>query len=167
MKGPVKAIILAVAVLVLVGGAFWGGTLFQGSQTQTGFPAGGGAQGMRGGAMPGLTEEEQAEIEDMTDEERQAWLQENMGDGAALGGPTRGGNLEGEVIEVAEDSITISLESGSQTVYTDENTVIAYVEGAGDLAAGSTVIVIAEPVGGPTGDTSTSSITTASLVVVE
>ena len=36
MKGPLKAIILAVAVLVLVGGAFWGGTLFRGSQTQTG-----------------------------------------------------------------------------------------------------------------------------------
>ena len=117
--------------------------------------------------MADLTEEEQAALEEMTEEERQAWLEENMGDRAALGGPTRGGNLEGEVIEVAEDSITISLESGSQTIYVDENTVIAYVEGAGDLAAGSTVMVIAEPVGGPTSDASTSDITTASLVVVE
>lgn len=168
MKGTVKAIILGVAVLVLVAGAFWGGSVVGGSQSTVGFAAGGDAQGMRGGPFADLTEEEQAEIEGMTAEERQAWMEENMDtppDGT-LGGPGRGGDLEGEVIEVADDSITISLDSGTQTIYLDENTVIAYVEGAGELAAGSTVMVMATPTGGAS-SSATSDIATASLVVVK
>ncbi len=157
MKDPVKAIVLAIAVIVLVGGAFWGGTLYRSSQAPAGFAGEGEAQGMRGGFMANLTEEEQAELESMTAEERQAWLQENMGD-VGQGGPMRGGNLEGEVIEVADDTITISLDSGSQTLYLDEDTVVAYAEGAGDLTAGSLVMVQAEP--------AADGVTTATLVVV-
>lgn len=72
----------------------------------------------------------------------------------------RGGTLEGEIIEVAADTITLSLENGgSQTVYTDKDTLIAYTEGAGALAAGAEVVVIAEP----TAD----GVTDASLVVVK
>lgn len=169
MKGPVKAIILGVTVLVLVAGAFWGGSVFGGSQSTVGFAAGGDAQGMRGGPFADLTEEEQAELEGMTAEERQAWMEENMGaapDGT-MGGPARGGTLEGEVIEVATDSITISLENGSQTIYLDENTVIAYAEGAGELATGSQVMVIATPTGGAANGGTTSDIATASVVVVK
>jgi preprotein translocase subunit YajC len=157
MKGPAKAIVLAVAVLVLVGGAFWGGALYQGSKAPTGFAGTGEAMGMRGGPMADLTEDEQAELEGMTAEERQAWIQENMGE-MGQGGPARGGNLEGEVIEVADDTITISVDSGSQTIYIDESTVVAYVEGAGELAAGATVMVQADP--------TTDGVTTATLVAV-
>jgi predicted methyltransferase len=80
-----------------------------------------------------------------------------MGD-LGQGGPARGGNLEGEVSEVAEDTITISVDSGSQTVYIDEDTVVAYVEGAGELVAGSSVRIQADP--------TTDGVTTATLVVV-
>lgn len=164
MKGPVKAIVLAVAVLVLAGGAFWGGTAFQSAKgpTATAGPlaAGNGAMG-QGGPMGDLTEEQQQELEGMTDEERRAWLQENMDDvrGDGMGGPMRGGTLEGEVVEVAEGTLTIKIESGSQTFYTDEDTVLAYVEGAGELTTGATVMVIATP--------SADGVTSASLVVVK
>jgi hypothetical protein len=152
-----KVITLAVSVVVLVGGAFWGGLAYRSSKSPAGFAGTGDAQGIRGGPMADLTEDEQAELESMTAEERQAWMQENMGD-VGQGGPARGGNLEGEVIEVAADTITISVGSGSQTIYIDENTVVAYVEGAGTLAAGSTVMVQADP--------TTEGVTTATLVVV-
>lgn len=159
MKGPAKAIVLALAILVLVGGAFWGGIAYQGAKSPVGFGAGTDAVGrMGGGPMANLTEEEQAELESMTAEERQAWLQENMGD-VGRGGPARGGNLEGEVIEVADDTITISMGNGSQTIYIDENTVVAYAEGAGELATGVTVMVQADP--------TTDGVTTATLVVVK
>lgn len=169
MKGPVKAIILGVAALVLAVGAFWGGSVYGGTRSTIGVAAGGSAQGMRGGPFADLTEEEQAELEGMTAEERQAWMEENMGtppDGA-LGGPARGGTLEGEVIEATTDSLTLSLENGSQTIYLDENTVIAYVEGSGELAAGSQVMVIATPTGRAASSSATSDIATASVVVVK
>jgi hypothetical protein len=76
-----------------------------------------------------------------------------------MGGPMRGGTLEGEVVEVAEGTLTIKIESGSQTFYTDEDTVLAYVEGAGELTTGATVMVIATP--------SADGVTSASLVVVK
>lgn len=169
MKGPVKAIILGVAVLVLLAGAFWGGSVFGGSQSTVGFAAGGDAQGMRGGPFADLTEEEQAELDGMTAEERQAWMEENMGtapDGA-MSRPERGGTLEGEILEATTDSITLSLENGSQTIYLDESTVIAYVKGAGELAEGSQVMVIATPTGGAASSGTTSDIATASVVVVK
>lgn len=168
MKNSVKAVLLGVAVLVLVAGAFWGGTVLGGSSDTTGVTATGG-QEMRGGPFADLSDAERAELESMSDEERQAWLQENMGSrpNGAQGGPTRGGTLQGEVIEATDDSITISLESGSQTVYLDSATVIAYVEGAGELGAGANVLVIAGPTGDPTASGSTTAdIATASVVVV-
>lgn len=163
MKGPVKAIILGATALILVAGAFWGGSVFGSSGSTPGIPADGAARGMRG-PLADLTEEEQAELEGMTAEERQAWMEENIGtapDGA-MGGPARGGTLEGEVIEVTTDSVTISLESGSQTVHLDDATVTAYAKGAGELTAGADVLVIAIPP-----DSSTTRVITASLVVVK
>jgi hypothetical protein len=148
---------------VLVGGAFWGGTVYQKGRGPAGLAVAGTGQGLRGGPMADLTEEEQAELAGMTDEERQAFMQERFGaQGAAggMGGPARGGNLEGEVIEITDDTITMSVgDSGSQTLYTDDDTIIAYVEGAATLGAGSQVMVIAQP--------TTDGVTTASLVVVE
>lgn len=162
MRGPVKAIIFAMAVLVLVGGAFWGGMALQSSKSPAGFSATGDATGrMGGGPMASLTEEEQAELEAMTDEERQAWMEENRGTmPTGQGSPMRGGTLEGEVIEVADDTITLTVsDTGTQTVYTDADTIMAYVEGAPALAAGSQVMILAEP--------ATDGVTTATCVVVK
>ncbi|MDZ4166508.1 MAG: DUF5666 domain-containing protein [Coriobacteriia bacterium] len=165
MKGPVKAIILAVAMFVLIGAAFWGGMWYQNSKAPTG-PGGlmmnstdSGGRTFQGGPMAGLTEEEQAELESMSEGERQQWLQDQMPAGAGQGGPVRGGNLEGEVVEVADDSITVKLDSGSQTFYTDEDTVVAYAEGAGALAPGSAVMVFA--------GSSSDGVATATLLVVK
>ena len=166
MKGPVKAIVLAVAMLALIGAAFWGGTWFQSSKTPTGpggmMVGGSDASGMtlRGsGPMGDLTEEQQQELMGMTDEERQEWMDEYRGGAPGAGSPARGGNVTGEVVELADDSITVKLDSGSQTFYTDEDTVIAYVEGAGTLQTGAEVLVIAEP--------SADGVTDATLVVVK
>src|SRR5574340_756804 len=163
MKGPARAALAALAVVVLVGAAFGGGTAYEAARSSGSagaFAAVDGRGFPGGGPMSGLTEEEQAELQNMTAEERQQWFQDNGGDRAAgMGGPLRGGNLEGEVIEVADDTITVSLESGSQTFYLDDDTVVAYVEGAGALSAGSTVMVMAAP--------AADGVTTASLVVVK
>lgn len=158
MKGPVKVVLTVVAVSALVSGSFWGGMAYQSAKGPAGMPAGAG-QGLRG---PGadLTEEEQAELEGMTDEERQAFMQEKFGtNGPTGGGPMRGGTLDGEVIEVADDTMTLSLDTGSQTVYTDADTLVAYVEGAATLGAGSQVMVIAQP--------AADGVTTATVVVVK
>ncbi|MBN2247993.1 MAG: hypothetical protein JW733_04775 [Coriobacteriia bacterium] len=162
MNRTAKIATLAAATLLLAGAAFWGGTVYQRSAASPGGAAGMvGADGTPAGRGPfaDLSADEQAELEDMTDEERQAWLAQNMGDRAGMGGPARGGTLEGEVLEVADDTITLSLETGSQTIYTDENTVVAYTEDAVGLTTGATIMVVSEP----TAD----GVTTASLVVVK
>ena len=154
-----RLIVLIVAAIVLAGTGFAGGLFYQRSQTPTvgDLAARGTGPGGTGGPMANLTEEEQAELEGMTQEERMAYLQEKMGD-AGTGGPMRGGNLEGEVVEVAADTVTLKLDSGSQTVYNDEDTVIARQDGAGELAAGAKVLVFSEP--------SADGVNTASVIVV-
>jgi hypothetical protein len=141
---------------------------YQGSKTPVG-PGGmmvssdgnEGATFRANGPMGQLTEEEQAELEGMTEAERQQWLEDKFGaaPGAGPAGMARGGDIEGEVVEVAADSLTVKLESGSQTFYTDEKTVVAYTKGAGELAAGSTVMLFAGP--------SSDGVATATLVVVK
>lgn len=154
-----RLIVLIVAAVVLAAAGFAGGLFYQKGQTPAAgdFAARGTGPGGTGGPMANLTTEEQAQLESMTEEERQAFLQEKMG-AAGAGGPARGGNLEGEVVEVAADTITLKLDSGSQTVYTDADTVIAKQDGAGDLAAGATVLVFSQP--------SADGVNTASVVVV-
>lgn len=146
-------IIIALIALLLAGGAFAGGVYYQKSRdggTATAAGKAGASGGMpTGGPMGQLSEEEQAKVAEMTDEERQAYFQEKMGDRAGRtgvpGGPA-GGFVTAEVIEVAGDTITVKLESGSsQTYYTDGDTTVGYVKGAGSLAAGSKIDVFAEP----------------------
>lgn len=144
-----KKIGIVVAVIVIVAAAFGGGMLFSRQSGGTaGLPgaAAGGPNGT-GGPMANLTDEEKAQVESMTEEERQQFFQEKMGSSApgGAGGPARGGQLEGEVVEVATDSITLKLDSGTQTIYYDTDTVIAYQEGAGKLAAGSKIMVMSQP----------------------
>lgn len=163
--------LIALGVVVLIAAAFWGGTMYANAGTSDGTatagtftPGDAPAGGMAGGPMADLTDEQIAEMEGMTQEERAAYLEEqgiDMPTGAAAGAPggTRGGQLEGEVLDATAEMLTIELESGSQTVYLDEDTTVAYAEGATDLAAGSQVVVIAEP--------ATDGVTMATVVVVK
>jgi hypothetical protein len=167
MKGALKAIVVAVAVLALAGVAFWAGTAYQAGQDPAlGFARGGtlaadGTMPGGGGPMMNLTDEERAALQSMTDEERAAFMEEKFGEGGLpAGGPMRGGTLEGEVLEVSGDTITVALsDGGSQTVYTDAETLVVYADEAGDLAAGAEVLVIAEP--------AADGVTNASIVVVK
>lgn len=159
-----KVVLIAVAVL-LVGAAFFCGTWWanrSGSPTNNRGAFAGGPGG-NGGPMANLSAEEQAKVQNMTEAERQQFFQEKMGSSApdgAAGGPRRGGQLEGQVIEVSGDTITLKLSSGSsQTVYTDTSTVTAYVEGAAKLASGSNVIVYSQQ--------TAENVNTASVIVVK
>lgn len=140
------AIAVIVAVL-LIGAAFWGGTLYAGMTSRS--PEDrvvAGAPG--GGPFAQLTQEDRAKLESMSDEERQAFMQERFGAAAPAGGmrDPRGGVVEGEVLEVASETVTVKLaDGGSQTLYTDADTVIGYAEGARGLAVGSEVLAVVEP----------------------
>lgn len=175
-RSTLTKILVSLAVVAALGAAFLIGVRYGKS---TASPFGGGPGGTvvasQGAiAAPGgstvmggpieLTEEEQAALQNMTEEERQAFFEEKLGE-PIPGGPgqgpmmARGGVLTGEVVEVSGDTITLALEGGgSQTVYTDADTIVAFVKGAGDLAAGSKVLVEAVP--------EADGVTTATLVVV-
>lgn len=155
-----RLIVYVVAAIVLAAAGFAGGMYFQRSQAAVPGAMGARGAGGAGGPMANLTDEERTQLESMTDEERQQFFQEKMGSAGpgAPGGPARGGNLEGEVVEVAADTVTLKLSSGTQTVYTDENTVVARQDGAGELAAGAKVLVFSQP--------SADGVNTASCIVV-
>jgi len=146
-----KKALLVTAIIVLIGGAFWAGTLV-GSPSSPQVDAFAQGRGAMGGPLADLTDEERQAFQEMTDEERQAFL-ENRGidagqatGGGSAGGPMRGGIIQGEVIEIAEETITVALDfGGSQTVYLDADTVTAYAEGAGQLTTGSNVLLFSEP----------------------
>jgi hypothetical protein len=57
-------------------------------------------------------------------------------------------SLEGEIIEVAADSLTVkTANGGSQTIYFDDTTTVGYAKDVeqGDLAVGNAVIVVVQP----------------------
>lgn len=150
-----KNAIVIIGVIVLIGAAFWGGTVYAGSGDAAALPvaadgtrnAGGPGSGFGGGPMANLSEEERLAFQNMTDEERQAFMEEQGVDlGAAPGGMrgSGGGLLEGEIIDIDTETLTLSLASGgSQTIYTDDSTIISYAQGAADIAAGSEVLIFA------------------------
>ncbi len=163
--------LIALGVVVLIAAAFWGGTFYAnagandavaGEFTPGEMPAGG---QMPGGPNADLTEEQIAEMEGMTQEERMTYMQEELGvelpAGGAAGAPggMRGGQLKGTVIDATGETLTVEIENGSQTVYLDEDTVVAYAEGAAQLSTGSEIIVLAEP--------AADGVTLASVVVVQ
>ena len=173
-SGVLKTVLIVAAAIAIVGAAFYGGAMYGKSaesgrggfvvDSGSGAFAGPGTQ--QGGPMGELTEEQRQAMEDMTEEERQQYMEEQFG-GAIPGGAIpgangpgmRGGLVEGEVFEVSGDTITIALaDGGSQTIYTDEDTIMAYVEGVSGLAAGSQVMIQATP--------EADGVTTATLVVV-
>lgn len=144
-----RNIVIGLVVVLLVGGAFFGGTVFARSGAPFGNLAGGpGGVGRAGGPGGSMSEADRAKVAAMSDTERRAFFEKQMGSEGASGtvGPRGGGGglLEGDVIEVASDTITVKAGTNSQTVYTDASTVIAYEEGAATIAAGSKILVFSE-----------------------
>lgn len=143
-------VIIAIAA-VLVIGAFAGGWYIgsSGDDSVAAGPADAGGPG-------GLSEEDRAAMENMSQEERQAFMQEQFGgempEGANRGpggaASMRGGALEGDVIELDDETVTIALaDGGSQIIYIDEETVIAYQEDAtaAEIAEGTSVMLLGMP----------------------
>lgn len=141
-----RNIVIGLVVVLLVGGAFFGGTVFAKSGAPFGNLAGG--AGRPGGPGGSMSEADRAKVAAMSDTERRAFFEKQMGSEGASGtvGPRGGGGglLEGDVIEVASDTITVKAGTNSQTVYTDASTVIAYEEGAAKIATGSKILVFSE-----------------------
>lgn len=157
-----KKVVIVVAVIAAMGVGFLGGMYVKGATSEDVVPLAGGMPGDSGG--PGgiqggvpfgdMTEQERTEFEAMSPEERQAFMQERFGDEmpgrGGQGGPGgpggRGGLIDGEIVEVADDSLTIALaDGGSNVVGIDGETLVASVQG-GDpaLVAGASVLVFSE-----------------------
>ena len=150
-----KNAVIAVVVMAFIGTAFWAGMVYADAGSVksdvSGLAASGGGQVRLGAAGGMVTEEERAELAEMSDEERQAFMEERFAEGGMTppsGGMrgARGGLLEGEVIDTDAETITISIaEGGSQTVYMEEDTVIAFAVEGGELVAGAQVMLFSEP----------------------
>lgn len=153
-----------VLVLAIAGGAFWGGTLVSARSARQGIAgtfAGGGPGGA--GPMAQLSEADRAKVQAMTPEEAREFMQERMGGdapgnpGGRAGAPT----LEGELVSVDEETLTLKLSGGgSATVYLEDDTVTAFATGVAEktLAPGDPVTVVAEP--------AADNVMSATLVVV-
>lgn len=119
--------------------------------------------------MANLTDAERQRLQSMSDEERQQFLQERFGGQLPQGGPGgaagRGSRtllVEGEVMDVAADSLTVkTTNQGSQVVYYDAETITAYAKGVSEtqLAKGMAVAIVAAP--------EAEQINSASLIVVK
>jgi len=151
---------IAVAAGVLVVAAFFGGTMYADSTSSE--------ETSVHGEFGGMGAEDRAYTQEMTPEEGMTYMQEQFGGEMPEGMPpgrfggTRGGVLEGSIISIDDESVTIELEGGgSQIAYVADDTVIAFAEGSGDadLTEGASILVVGEP----TGD----GILTARVVVVK
>lgn len=102
-----------------------------------------------GGPMSQLSDEDRAALDSMGEDERRAYLDKDSrgvtpGGQAAAGG-SREDLFEGQVIEVADQTVTVRLaDSGSQTVYLNEGTTVARADGSSELAVGQRILVMAE-----------------------
>ena len=155
-KGVIVGGAVVLVVVAFIAGAFLGPKIpFVADLTGTSTAQADGPGGMSGGPMAQLTEAERAQIQNMTEEERRQFFQEKMGDnapGGAAGVGRAGGpgglTVEGEVLEVSDESITVkTTNGGSQSIYLNDSTVIAYAEGAeaGALEKGDDIVVTAQP----------------------
>lgn len=108
------------------------------------------------GAFGSLSDAERQQLRDMTAEQRQQFFRERgiempadgrFGPGGAAGGRPGGTRLlDGTVVSLSGDQLTLKLaDGGSTTVYVGTDTVKATAQGAtAKLAAGAKVLVVAE-----------------------
>lgn len=150
-----KTIGLVIGAVLIAGAAFAGGYFLSGT-----LGGGAGAPGGRGGgAFAQLSEDERAQMQNMTDEERQAFFEEK-GIEMPSGGPGQGGQggpagdtsggtklLEGVIASADAEKLTVTLAAGgSGSAYIDETTVIASVGGASaTVEKGANVMVVTVP----------------------
>jgi hypothetical protein len=176
-----KKALIAVGVIALIAIAFFGGTKYAslqplsaagGQGAQGTFMAGApGADGQmpQGGPMANLSEAERAKLQDMTEEERQAFFKEKFGSAmpaggpGGAGGPGRGGaGIEGTVVSVSDDQVTVKIASGgSQNFYVTDKTVVATAKdsNADGLEKDADVLVFAQP--------SADGVTDATAIIVK
>ncbi|MFA5845170.1 MAG: hypothetical protein WC971_10125 [Coriobacteriia bacterium] len=148
-----KTIAIVVADVLLAAAALGGG-FFLGRGT-----AAAGANGGRG-AFAQLSAADRQRMTTMSDAERQAFFKERGIDmpanggfpgggagGAGTMGRRGGGAIEGTVISLADDSITVKLAAGgSQKLVIDDKTVRATADGVTTkLAEGASVLVVSVP----------------------
>lgn len=151
-KGLIIGGAVVLVVVAFIAGAFLGAKIpfvanISGTATARQLPGG------AGGPMANLSDDDRAKLQNMTDAERQQFFQEKMGSDAPAGQPGagrgRGGmSLDGELIDVGADSFTLKTsDGGSQTIYYNSDTTIAYAKGVDqtDLAQGDAVVVVAQP----------------------
>ncbi len=158
-----KTIAVVVAAVIL-GAALFGGGYLVATKVAGSNSSNRTARFGANGAFAQLTDTERQQLQNMSAEERQQFLEKkgialpegadpsNMPSGTP--GAIRGGGmgagssvLEGTVASVAGDTVTIALTSGgSAVVYVDGNTVKAAVSGAKpDIVQGAKVLVYAQP----------------------
>jgi len=157
-KSKTIAVVVAAVILgaALFGGGYLVATKVGSNSSNRTSPFG------ANGAFAQLTAAERQQLQNMTPEQRQQFLQQKgitlpqgadgsnfaSGTPGARGGMGRGTTLmEGTVASVAGDTVTIALTSGgSAVVYVDGNTVKAAVSGAKpDIVQGAKVLAYAQP----------------------
>lgn len=165
MSKGAKTAVLVVAVIALIGAAFWGGTYYSRATRSARFGAMGGPGG-NGGPMGNISDAERQKIANMSDTERQQFFAERMRSEGASGMPGPRGNrspqMEGSIVSVSGETFTLKLANGgSASVYLKDDTTIAYAKGveAKELATGDEVIVLATP--------AADNVINATLVVVK
>ena len=162
-----KTIIMVLVAAVLVAAGFAGGYVVanKAADASSATANATGRQGP-GGAFMQLTEEERQQLQNMTADERQQFFKDKGIDvpegfdasrvpsGTADGAPGGAGGMrfrgssgvEGSVVSVTEDRITVKLnDGGSATLYVDGNTIVAAVSGATPkLVQGASVYAVVE-----------------------
>lgn len=155
-----KVLVLAIAAVLVVAASVGGGYLLAtkfapSSSTQGAIAANGtGGAPQNGGPFADMTDAERTAFEAMTDEEKQAYMEEKgisapTGDaaqgGRGAGGP--GGAIEGTVASVDGEKFTVTITSGgSSTIYLSSDTVVAAVSGkSATVSEGATVMVYTTP----------------------
>jgi len=147
-----KTIGLVIGAVLIAGAAFAGGWFLSANSSGPSSPGG-------PGGFAQLSETERAQLQSMSEAERQAFFEEKGIEmptggpggqpGQAPGGPPRGGSslLEGTVSGISDDKITVTLTAGgSANVYVDASTVVASVDGkSATLEEGATVLIFTEP----------------------
>ena len=132
MNRTLSIVLGSIVVLALIGGAFYGGTLYGKQQAQTAFTARRNFGGANGGAFPGA---------DLSGTPQPGQRGGFIGGGA---GGTGGGGTFGQIEEINGDTLVVTGANGQKTsvIITDTTLIEKYASvKVADLQPGETVIV--------------------------